>query len=29
MKEANEEAAVPVRICFDLGHACSYDLKKP
>jgi hypothetical protein len=29
MKEANEGAAVPVRICFDLGHACSYDLKKP
>ena len=29
MKEANAEAAVPVRICFDLGHTCSYDLKKP
>jgi hypothetical protein len=29
MKEVNQEAAVPVRICFDLGHACSYDLKKP
>jgi len=29
MREVNEGAAVPVRICFDLGHACSYDLKKP
>ena len=29
IEEANAEAAVPVRICFDLGHACSYDLKKP
>jgi hypothetical protein len=29
MKEVNAEAAVPVRLCFDLGHACAYDLKKP
>jgi D-erythrulose 1-phosphate 3-epimerase len=29
MREVNEGAGVPVRICFDLGHACSFDLKKP
>ncbi|HSR10651.1 MAG TPA: TIM barrel protein [Thermodesulfobacteriota bacterium] len=29
MREANEGAAVPVRICFDLGHCSSFDLPEP
>ena len=29
MQEINEGAAVPVRICFDLGHCSSFDLEKP
>jgi D-erythrulose 1-phosphate 3-epimerase len=29
LQEVNEGAAVPVRLCFDLGHICSWDLREP
>jgi sugar phosphate isomerase/epimerase len=28
LREVNEGAAVPVRLAFDLGHCCAYDLPK-
>lgn len=27
LEEVNEGAAVPVRLCFDLGHCCAWDLE--
>lgn len=29
MQEVNEAAAIPVRLCFDLGHCNSYDFDRP
>lgn len=29
MQEINEDAAVPVLLCFDLGHCCAFDLNEP
>jgi len=29
MQEVNEGSAVPVRLCYDLGHCCSFDLESP
>ena len=29
VREVNVGASIPVRLCFDLGHCCGFDLKEP